>query len=335
MRWCTLVGLLWSLALSVAADGGLPVHFGTLGQQPIAWEATPNAELSSDMLRLTKPGTSIRSLPLELKPLELYRVHVKLARGPGSVARLSITYLDAQCKPREWQPAWQHKGRGHPNWQPLSPRAQHYVQGFVLPRGAHCVRLQLQLDGNDDALASYHHATLTQLSIEAERPVVCCERVGADLLLNGQLELPAREGLPSSWSQWSLTADNHVERIQLPDEPARSHVLRVKPGTTALLASSYLVAVTPGSAYRLSLLARGKGRIELDIHSLSSDRPTPLRVGNNTREPPYFDIQTDQWTKLSQDWIAEAPNVASAQAVITVNATAAIEVDAIELRPYE
>jgi hypothetical protein len=333
----------------VAADGGtsggksdgIIATFGSVQQAgettPIQWQASPEVELTADALRLAHAGAAISSEPLPLTPLQHYRVSTTMARGPGGTPRFAISYVDADAKAIEWRPAWQHKHATHANWLPMSPRAQQYVQGFVLPKGASHVRLVLRLDPGDRAMemARYTSWTLSELRFEAVGKVACCERLGADRLLNGDFEAGESDGLPKWWTQWGRSPDNRVELIELHDEPARNHVLRVRDGTSAQLSSRYLVPVAPGNAFRLSLMVRGQGRVELDVHSHSSDRPMPLRVGNSTREVGSFDVHTSVWQQLSLIWFAEAPNVALANVVVAVSAQNALELDAVELRHFE
>jgi hypothetical protein len=333
MRWkYPAIVALALIALPTRADSGGP-SFGSIQHgteaTAIQWENPTNIELSSDALRLSRPGSFARSQPLPLQPLQYYRVSTRMAREPGGTAHFAIAYLDAQGKSVEWIPSWQLKSASRPCWLPLSPHLQRYVQGFVLPLGATKPQLLLRLDAGEKALGAHIRWEVAQLRFEATHPVASCKQLGADRLLGGDFE-GARQGeLPAWWQQWSLTPDNHAELIKSQD--ARKHVLRVKPETIALLASSYVVPVVRGSAYQISLMARGHGRIELDLHSLTLDSPTPLRVGNATRSA--LEVHSEDWTQLSQEWFAEAPNIASAQVVITVMARTGVELDAVELRP--
>ncbi|HET8933771.1 MAG TPA: hypothetical protein VFN67_10040, partial [Polyangiales bacterium] len=244
----------------------------------------------------------------------------------------AISYLDADQKPLEWAPNWQLKRATHANWLPLSPRPQHYIQGFVLPLGATQPRLQLRLDKTDKALGPASRWDLTELSIVEVSAAASCKRLSADRQLGGDFEGTPKDGLPAFWVQWSRGENNHVELIDT--QTPCQHVLRIQPGTQALVATTYLVPVTPGSAYQISVRARGRGRVALDAHSLSRDRPTPQRVGNSTFDAHginTFEVASDTWTQLSQVWFAEAPNVASTQVMIAVDALTAVEIDAVEL----
>jgi hypothetical protein len=321
---------LCALVLLVCSRVSAQSAFGSVEAAPIAWEAPADVELSSERLRLTQPGTSIRSAVLPLQPLQLYRISSKMARGPGSATRFAITYLDASGKQTEWTPSWQFKSSAHPSWLPLSPHSVPYAQGFVLPLGATQPRLQLKLEAADKALARYHHWTVTQLRIEPTSKVLCCEKLGPDLLLGGDFELAPRDGMPGGWAP-------PPQRPELVDsaDPARKHVLRFKAGTITYLFSSYVVPVKRSSAYRAAVSARGEGRIVLDVHSLDAARPTGLRVGNATSGAGTFDLNDRAWKQVSTLWLAEAPNVAAAQLLIIVNAKTDMELDAVELRAYE
>lgn len=329
-----------------AADSGAPsghaATFGSVrqarGEAPIHWESSHEVELTAEAARFTRPGSTLRSELLPLTPLQHYRISTTISRGPGATPRFAISYVDTEGQTIEWQPAWQHPKGPHADWLPLSAHAQRYVQGFVLPLGASQPRLVLRLEASasaDKAFAPYSHWTLRHLTIDALGNVTCCERLGSNLLWNGDFEDASNDGQPKQWSQWGATPDNRVELIALPDEPARKHVVRIKPGTSAHLFSRYFAPVSSGSAYRLSLLVRGQGRIQLDAHSLTRDRPIPLRVGNHLEGTRPIEVHTHTWQELSTVWIAEAPRVMQAHVVVSIWAHSAIEIDAIELRPFE
>lgn len=338
---CGLAALLclWlCTAPRVAADSGNQAlaQFGSVQHasdtSAIRWQDPSQVELTAEALRFTRPGATLRSEPLPLAPLQHYRIRTSMARGPGSIPRFAITYLDARGKPSEWTPAWQHKHAPHANWLPLSPHTQRYVQGFVLPQGASQPRLVLRLDtSKEKALARYDHWTLSELHIEAANQVTCCQRVGDNLLWNGDFE--SSEPL-KQWSHPGATPEERVELLLL-DDAAFKHVLRIKPGASAQLFSRYNAPVISGRAYKLSLKARGQGRVALDAHSLTGNTPLPWRVGNHTNDAGHFDVHTRTWQELSTVWFAEAPNVALADVVVVITAQTALEIDAIELRPFE
>jgi len=278
------------------------------------------------------PG-SARSAQLPLSPLQLYEVSATMARGPGSALRFAITYVDARGKPQEWYPTWQLPAAVRSSAQPLSPRAQAYVQGFVLPPGASQARLLLRLDpAQQPQLARYSRWELTALRIEALQSVRCCQRLGADRVPAGDFEGPPEDGMPLGWQQPGRTPDDRLQLVTSND-PARGHVLQAA-GRGKYLASSAQVPVTRGQAYRLSLQARGRGQIQLVVHALSRELPMQQRVTNG-RTPHSFDLQTSQWTELSAIWFAEEAHIAAAQPVIVLLPQTELEVDAIELRPLE
>jgi hypothetical protein len=51
--------------------------------------------------------------------------------------------------------------------------------------------------------------------------------------------------------------------------------------------------------------------------------------------PGDFEVRTRDWTELHAPWFAEAVHVASARVVISLLSREVLEIDAIELRPYE
>jgi len=331
---CMLLALI--AACSDARAQAVP-RFGTVSSggraQPIAWEPAAGAEVTERSLRLTRPGASARSAELQLTPLQLYQLSASMARGPFSSARFSITYVDARGQPQTWIPLWQSPGVSRAEGQPLSPHVQTYVQGFVFPLGASQARLQLRLDGPDKPqLTRYARWELHDLRLDSTQTVRCCERLGRNRLFGSDLELQTR-GFPTGWTQWSLDAKNRLDLIELRGDPARKHVLRAKPGTIAVLAATIPVPVTRGSAWRISAQVRGQGKVELFALSLDAELPVPVRVGNSGRAG--FDVRDNSWTALSTIWFAEAANIAAAQVVAVLAPETTLEIDAIELRPFE
>jgi len=339
MMRCALSAILCiglCVAAGVAADSGNARNFGTLQRVAIRWRDNPQVELTANTLRLTRPGEAIRSEPLPLVPLQRYGISATIARGPGSNPRFMISYVDARGDTVEWMPAWQHPNSAHADWLPLSAHAQRYVQGFVLPPGASQPSLVLRLEAKTDkAPVRFLHWTLSDLRIEALGKVACCDRLGDNLLWSGDFEAATSDGQPKHWSQWSPTADNRVEVIELPGEPAHSHVLRIQAGSRVHLFSRYFAPVSSGRAYRISLQARGQGRVELDAHSMIRERPVPLRVGNRSEGVAPIAVHAQAWQELSTVWFAEAPNVAQAEVVLSISAESTMEIDTVELRPYE
>ena len=303
--------------------------------QAITWEMTASSELSDKSLVLTQPLAAARSAELPLAPLQLYEVYARMGRWPGTAARFTISYLDAQGRPQAWSPTWQLPGAVRPNWLPLSPHSQMYVQGLVLPPGASQPHLELKLDAPANAqLARYSRWELSELRIEARGAVRCCEQLGPNRLLGGALDTPVYSGFPLGWTQWSLDASNRLELCELSDGSVPKRVLRAKPGKIAILASTTPVPVTRGSAFRIAVRVRGEGRVQLSAHALSADRPLLLRVGNTGSER-QFDVHAGHWTELSMPWFAEAAHIASVQVYVALDARGEMELQAVELRPYE
>lgn len=323
------------LAACGGAHADAPASFGRIDAQSIQWQELTHAALSGASLTLTRPPAVARSAELPLRPLTLYDVSASMARGPGSGLRFELTWQDAQDKPHTWSPVWQLPGAPHPIDLPLSPRAQHYVQGLVLPPGASRPQLLLRLDASPlPQLVRYSRWELQQLQFVARGAVRCCERQGDDRLARGDLEGPLADALPLGWQQWGAGPDNRLELVDLKDEPARQHVLRLAPGKRALLAASVPVPVERGRAYRVSLLARGSGEVSLHVIAASREPPLAVRVGNAGTQSD-FEVHTRGWTELHAPWFAEAVHVASARVVIALLARDTLEIDGIELRPYE
>lgn len=336
---CLLV-VYWCAACSSPTRADALPSFGRVEHgasvQPIDWEASTSAQITFDALRLVRPRAFARSAELPLSPLQLYEISATMQRGPGTSPRFTATYEDALGAQQVWFPTWQFLHATRAGWLPLSPRPQTYVQGFILPLGATKPRLQLQIDAPpaNSRLASYSRWELTQLRIVALQAVRCCQRLGNDRLIWGDMESPgAADGLPAGWEQWGVQPDNRVERIALSAEPARRHVLRVKAGTNVLLAAKHSIPVTRGSAWRISAVLRGSGQVGLVAHSLSDDTPQPLRVSNSFG--PMLGVRATTWTQLGSVWFAEAANVATAQVFVGINASTTMEIDSIEFRPYE
>lgn len=325
--------LLIGLGLCAASGLASELTFGSVHDAAsavgIRWEGSQQVELSSERLRLAGPGAAIRSAALPLQPLRYYRVHATMERGPGSKPRITISYLTSEGKTIEWQPAWQHQHRPHADWLPLSVHVQRYVQGFVLPRGASEPRLNLRLEPTDPNLARYNHWTLHALRIEARHEVACCEHVGANLLWNGDFQ-PSSDGLPNEWTLWGATAGNSVQLIE-----SSPRALQIKAGSTVHLFSRYFAEVTPGRAYRISVRARGHGRVGLNAHSHTQRKPIPLRVGNHDHGRDPIDVRSDTWQEVSSVWFAEAPHTALADVVVSIAAHSTLEIASVELRPFE
>jgi hypothetical protein len=299
----------------------------------ILWEPTNAARISRDSLLMLEPGTSIRSSVLPLRALKLYDIAAIMRRGPGTSVEFAVVYLDPTGKEQRWMPAWQAPSMTRPAGTPLAPRASPYLQGFVLPAGASRARVELRIErSHERRVAPYSSWEFTRLDFVERQAVACCDRTGADLLVGGDMETPLQAGLPIGWSQWNEQPNNRIERVELPREPERKHVLRFKAGTGSLLASTLDVRVTRGTAYRVSLRARGKGDVQVVVHALMRDAPVPIRIGNALTV--VHTVASTNWTQTESVWFAESPGVQAAQLVLAVTARSDLEIDAIELRPY-
>lgn len=332
-RWTTLACVIvCALSAEVRADApSCGVVQDGQTAQPIAWEALSNAQVAGDTLRLSGSTAEARSMELPLVPLTLYEISAVLSRGPGSKLQFEISYLDAAGAPHSGELSWQLPNEVRPSSLPLSPHAQRYVQGFVLPAGARQARLQLRLRASEHAqLAGYSRGELSQLRVQALQAVRCCERLGRNRVLGGDLEGPERTGLPLGWTLWS---GERLQWIELSGEPERKHVLRTQEGKIAVLATAFPVPVRRGEAFRIAARVRGRGRMEFMVHALSDEAPSGVRVGNE--RSGGLDVDAAAWTTISEVWFAEAAHIAAAQLVVVLIGRGTLEIDAIELRPYE
>ncbi|MET0384722.1 MAG: hypothetical protein ABW321_02125, partial [Polyangiales bacterium] len=325
---------------------GLP-SFGSLQSGPtrqaIQWQPAA-AEITPQALRITQPGVSVRSSELPLVAGQLYDLTTTMRSGPGSRIDFAIAYTDAEGKAQTWRAVWQMPDAARPNWLPLPPRAQRYVQGFVLPRGAKHARLELSLaPAQDAALAKYEHWELTELTLTTRAAIPCCGRVGDNLLHGGDLAGTLTEGMPRGWSWLQRANTATIERVAaaLPTHTGKNSpsakpnaptpALRVRAGSDVLLAADP-VRVARGRAYHIALWVRGRGTLEVLAHPLSADRPQALRVG----APQAHDLPLTAagWSHIERVWFAEAPHVAYAQLTLHVKAESDVELAAIELSPY-
>lgn len=330
----------WSPPSHVNADS--TAMFGSVQseqqQVPLTWEPADGAEISVDSLRIDKPGVTVRSRVLALRPLHLYDVTATIRRGPGANAQVSIVYLDARGQQHTWSPVWQLPGTTRPNWVPLSPRLQRYTQGFVLPAGARDAHVSLAVGATTatPVTTQANLAALTQLELTAlvftDRQVVpCCHALGRNALSDGELEGASQSPAPTGWSV--LQRQGSAALVTLEHDAVRKQVLRVQAGSTLILISEFPVAVARGTAWQLSLWARGQGQVGLWAHSLDGDRFVPVRVA--ALDTPQQSVDASRWTALQTVWFAEPPGIQSAQVVLYLAAAQHdLEIDTVELKPY-
>lgn len=313
-------GLLLSAALAIAhcarAESG--PTFGSLerasGTTAVTWEweAAPDVAIDRS-LRISPPATRIRSAVLPLRPLTVYEVSTELWRGPGTRAALTVVYKDHHGQPQTWSPVWQSPEGARPDWVPFSPRLQTYVQSFVLPDGATDARVELSAEpATLGWLRGYGAFELTRLHLREREHVPCCRELGRDVLSVSSPEPVWALSGPATW---------------------REQMLHVEPAASAGLMALKLVPVRRGSAWRLGLRVRGSGRVAVLVHALRGTDSSGLRVALGRTVEQTVDAA--DWTQLQVVWIADALGIESAQLVLGFQAgSRALEVEAIELRPY-
>jgi len=328
------VGLLCA-ALSSAQDASAAL-FGSVqrgeSHHAIEWSGASEPDITPAALRLTRPGQVVRSQVLPLRELHLYEIRATMRRLPGTREQFAIVYTDSQGRERRWRPVWQFPESARVDWLPLSAASEAYVQGFVLPPGARAVHLELRIDAAQPSGLGEFLWELTRLELRENAKVACCNRLGPDRLAGGNLELGEQGGLPIGWTRWGAREDKHIELALLSD-PARQHVLRVTAGGHALFASVTEVPVTRGSAWQISMWARGKGHVALFAHPLRGLSPQLVRVG--FPQSTEYAIDSRDFRRLTALWFAEAPGIEAAQVAISVTAQTDVEIDSIELRAHE
>jgi hypothetical protein len=325
------LALLTHVARGAGEDA--PATFGSVrhGAQtaPIAWERGKSVEITSGSLLLRR-SSQIRSNVLPLRTLRLYAISATMRRGPGLRIRFSIAFTDRQGKAQEWGPVWQFPESPRPDWLPVSPRSQRYVQGFILPSDARDARLLLEVEAQPGRRQQAGDGwELTQLEFLELQPVACCERLGASRLLAGDMETPIRRELPVGWEQWGSPTSGGVELVELTREPTRKHVLRIRAGKQVLVGSSAPIPVVRGTAWQISFHVRGKGQVQALAHSLWD---ASLRIDHT--QVRSFQVASPTWTRLEMVWFAEAPGIRFAQVAFGIIAQDDVELDDVEFRPY-
>lgn len=302
--------------------------FGTLqeGARTIDIDWNVGASTWVDRASITlEAGGRLSSTALSLRPLRLYEVRTTMRRDPGLQVRFQVVYVDEHGAERRWSAIWQSAHAGRPDWLPVAPLPQDYVQGFVMPLGASNARIELSADVPTNGVrvegARWH---LGKLALVASTSIACCEATGPNRLLGGDMETPARDDLPIGWAQWGAREMVQTDLLELSD-PAHHHVIRVKAGKGALLASTAEVPVAPGSAWRISFKARGHGTISSLAHPLGDG---PIRVGDPQLVP--FQISSQTWQELDAVWFAEAPGTRLAQVLLQINAERDLEIDDVK-----
>lgn len=298
----------------------------------IRWESTNGVSVTDHVLLLTNPATRIVSAPLPLRPLRWYDLSVTMRRGPGTRESFAVVFTDDQGQQQRWQPRWQFPNASRPDWFPISPGRQRYVQGLVVPAHTKSAHLELAVDQPTSAnLASNTLWEISDLEFAEHSTIRLGKSLGINRLVGGgDMELGSSAGMPTGWTQWGQPIPNTVQIVAVDNAAQGRHVLRVT--TNAILAATP-VPVTPGSAWRISLSARGRGKFQVMAHSLNDEQPLPLRVGDPQSRDYVFDSTT--WRHIEQDWFGEAPGLHSAQVVINVMPGPVLELDHIQFQPYK
>ena len=208
MRWLplTLSGLaILTAGVSTAAP---PPTFGMVRFKdgavvPIVWQPAAGVSVSTAALRFDSKGV-IRSGQLPLQPLRLYDIAAALRRGPGTRNHFAIVFEDACGVQHQRVPMWEYPDASRPEWFPVSPYRQPYVQGLILPPGTRRVWLELAVDGPETPeLAPYLAWEVTSLEVCEREPVPFGKEPGANRLEEGNIQSPVPgTKVPAGWTIW-------------------------------------------------------------------------------------------------------------------------------------
>ncbi len=312
---------------SAATPQPAGLAFGTLcGSQPPSTALTWNcqglaASLREGTLRLEIApkgrGTATAALaPLE--PLRLYQIALVGRRGPGTGLSVAVNYSDAAGTAASRSIVFQLRSGPRPNYWPLAPFRQEYVQQFCLPPGARRAVLQLGLTGH--AEAGFNFFELAGLAITAGATVPLGEHYGPNLLPGGDLPPAGGRGvLPPAWGTWGQapeTMEIVARDAADPAPPGGKGILRIGPGKSFILAAPD-VPIEPGRAYRVSFWVRGKADLGIGVHALENIRPYPLRVGDP--QVRSFHVESATWTRCECVWFAESLYAAAGQMFISIS----------------
>jgi hypothetical protein len=311
------------------APGDLPFGRGPANEPALRWRFQGlDASLRAGALHLEvaaqQRGVASTAV-LRLEPLRLYRLTLESRRGPGCGLSVSINFADADEKSASQSMVFQLAHRPRPNYWPLAPFRQQYVQQFCLPPGAHAATLQVSLTGHPEA--DFNFVDFYDVSLTAGVKVPFGTQLGPNLLHWGDLRwADGRGGLPPGWSTWVHRPDT-MEFVPT-DAAAPSH-LRIGPGHGFILAAP-AVPIEPRRAYRVSFRARGKADLGIGVHALENVNPYPLRVGDPQAKSLHVDAAT--WTTYASLWFADSLYAASGQLFISINPRTELLLDDISLR---
>ncbi|MHB9026332.1 MAG: carbohydrate binding domain-containing protein [Armatimonadota bacterium] len=304
---------------------------------PLQWVAKglTAAPQSGGSLRLEvapkAKGTLEAQLPVQ--PQQLYHLSFTCRRGPGTTLGVAVSFLDAEKKPDFRGMVFQLPDAPRPNWWPLSPFRQEYVQQFILPPGAHNVLLQVTLTGHPEA--GYNYLELYGVKVSHRAPVPFGGSLGPNLLVVGDLEAKTPTGTPLGWGTWVGTPEK-MDILQKDDAGNSPHggngFLRVSPGKYFILVAPN-IPIEIGRAYRVTLWMRGKAEVGFGVQSLADTRPIQQRVGDAQQKG--FRIDATNWTPYVYTWYAEALYTVDGQLFMGIHPQSEFHLDDITFQRIE
>ncbi|NCO34073.1 MAG: hypothetical protein AUJ92_18830 [Armatimonadetes bacterium CG2_30_59_28] len=278
------------------------------GKGTIHQDTQERAEGSASLRIDAEPKQEIQvaSAPLPLSPLRIYQVELRAKRTHGN--QLSFWVEEKSLKGEQRAGLQLHwPGRIRPNWWLVAPYWERYHAFFSTRSNAISWRFIIKQKGDDDRIGRF--CWIDDISI-VEIANVKPPRGAASNILPPEVArfVPDADGFPASWSLWW---GDRSKLQSMPQENAPACFLRVGNGNYGLVPGYY--AVEFGRTYRFSIDARGKGSMSMAIHQLA-DHPdywcradTALRVGD--AHSLSFDLDTQEWRKLSGTWVAEIPGM--------------------------
>jgi hypothetical protein len=281
------------------------------------------------------PGqrATAETAPLPLQPLRLYHLALICRRGPGTGVHVAVNYTAADGKPAVRNIVFELPGSPRPNYWPLAPYRQEYVQCFCLPPGAHNGSLQWTLAGHPEA--GFNYVDLYALSLTVVARVPFGDTLGPNLLPGGDMESGGSAGLPAGWSTWVNTPAK-MELVRLDAAGRGPHggarFLRIAPGKNFILAAQD-VPVQQGRAYRVSFWTRGKADVGVGVHALENVSSHPSRVGDP--QPIALRVDSTAWSRHEYLWFAESLYAARGQLFIAINPQTELHLDDVAIQQIE
>jgi hypothetical protein len=326
-----------ALAQSPAAGplGALVAADGT--RLPLSWTCKGvDAAMRAGVLHLEieakKHGTAQTAM-LPLEPLRLYDLSFTCRRGPGTGLSVSVSYTGADGKPASRNIVFQLRDAPRPNYWPLAPYRQEYVQRFCLPPGAKDASLQLALTGHPDAGLNF--VDVYGVSLAAGAKVPFGENLGPNLLTWGDMESADDSGVPWGWSTWvNKPAKMDVVRRDAAGRGPHGgeRFLGIAAGKGFILAAGEL-PIEAGRAYLISFWTRGKADLGVGVHALEHVHPYPTRVGDP--QPRPFRVDGTTWTRHEYLWFAESLFAASGQLFISISPQTELHLDDVKFQRIE